>query len=228
MLLGLDALGDHGEAQVVGEIDGRAHDHRRCRCRSSEHERLVDLELVQRQALEMGERGIAGAEVVDRQTDPELVQRGRVRRAPSGSCITAVSVSSSVSRRGSTRHLPSRGDDLGQLLVVQAAGREVDRDADVVAGPLPGASWASAASKLQWVNGWIRPVFSASGMNSSGRIAPRAGWRQRASASTLRIVSASRSSLGWNSNEAGRPRSPGGARRRASDAGSVLRSLSRS
>ncbi len=58
------------------------------------------------------------------------------------------------------------------------------------------ASWASAASKLQRVKGWISPVCSACGMNSSGRMAPWAGWRQRASASTLWIVPPSRSSLG--------------------------------
>ena len=39
------------------------------------HERLVDLQLRQRQALEIGERGVTGAEVVERETDAERTQR---------------------------------------------------------------------------------------------------------------------------------------------------------
>ena len=69
----LDALGDHLQPEVVAEVDRRAHDdqvalvlqHRR-------DERAVDLELVDRQALEVGKRRVAGAEVVDREAHAEL------------------------------------------------------------------------------------------------------------------------------------------------------------
>ena len=42
----------------------------------------------------------------------------------------------------------------------------------------------------------MRPLLSATGMNSSGDTMPRAGWFQRASASTLRRAGRSRD-CGW-------------------------------
>ncbi len=75
VLLALDAFGDHRETEVVREIDGRADDHQIVVVVDHvNHEGLVDLELVQRQPLQVRERRIAGAEIVDRQADAEIVQ----------------------------------------------------------------------------------------------------------------------------------------------------------
>ena len=71
----LDAFGDHGESDVVREVDGRAHDDRIARvARHPLHERLVDLDLVQRQPAQIGERGITGAVIVDGKTASERMQ----------------------------------------------------------------------------------------------------------------------------------------------------------
>ena len=80
----LDALRGHGEPHVVREVDRRAHDRRVVGiAHEPDDERLVDLQLVHRQPLQVGERGIAGPEVVDRQADAHPVQaledRQRVR-----------------------------------------------------------------------------------------------------------------------------------------------------
>ena len=139
MLGGLDPLGDHAQAEVVGEIDGRAHDHQIVVVVGHlEHERLVDLELVQRQALQVRERRVAGAEVVDRQADPEIVQPEQV----SPRAVGIVHDRGLGELEGEPGRIDppfgqQRADGLGQLLVVQAAGREVDRDADLEARLLP-------------------------------------------------------------------------------------------
>jgi hypothetical protein len=55
-ILGLDALGDDAQAEVVGELDGRAHDRGVGGVDGHlDHERLVDLDHVDRQALEVGQ-----------------------------------------------------------------------------------------------------------------------------------------------------------------------------
>jgi hypothetical protein len=43
-----------------------------------QHERLVDLQFVDRQALQVRERGVAGAEVVDGQAQPRRLQIARI------------------------------------------------------------------------------------------------------------------------------------------------------
>ncbi len=71
----LDAARDHGEAELVRELDRRAHDQRVARVLGHAHdERLVDLELVERQAPQIGERRIAGPVIVDGELASELVQ----------------------------------------------------------------------------------------------------------------------------------------------------------
>ena len=72
---GLDALGHHLEVEVVPEVDRRLHDRRVARVLRHVHdERLVDLDGVDRQLLEVGERRVAGPEVVDREADAHLRQ----------------------------------------------------------------------------------------------------------------------------------------------------------
>ena len=79
------------------------------------HERAVDLDLVERQPLEVGERGVAGAEVVERQA------ARRARAGPSstsvartGSAITVCSEISHSSRSPGTPWRPSSAGDRGR------------------------------------------------------------------------------------------------------------------
>ena len=91
-LLGaLDALGDRVEAEAAAEAEERAQDRLRARIvLQRADEGAVELDLVEREAAQIAERGMADAEIVER--DPhaqplELAQRleiglGRPRAAP--------------------------------------------------------------------------------------------------------------------------------------------------
>ena len=71
----LDALGDDPETEVLPELDSRPDD--REVLDAVEHvgdERAVDLDLLDRQPLQVGERGESRPEVVDRETHPDLGQ----------------------------------------------------------------------------------------------------------------------------------------------------------
>ena len=74
LLLGLDALGRDPQPERVSETDHGGHDRGVAGIRAeAAHERAVDLHRVDREALEVAERRVAGAEVVDR----ELARRAR-------------------------------------------------------------------------------------------------------------------------------------------------------
>ena len=68
-----DAFGEGSEAEVPAELDEDA-DQRVGFGGAVDRvgERAVDLDRVDRELLERGERGVAGAEVVDRDVDAEL------------------------------------------------------------------------------------------------------------------------------------------------------------
>ena len=76
LFLGFHALGNHLQPQAVGQRDDGAHDGGVVRVgQQVVHKALVDLELAQRHAFEVGERGIAGAKVVQRKTHAMRAQR---------------------------------------------------------------------------------------------------------------------------------------------------------
>ncbi len=60
-------------------------------------------------------------------------------------------------------------------------------------------AWAQAVRSTHSPIGTMRPVSSASGMNSVGEMMPRSGWRQRTSASTPTIWPLGTSIWGWYS-----------------------------
>src|SRR5262245_57657189 len=70
--VGLGAFRHHVHAEIVRHPDDRAQDHRALTLVRRAHERLVDLDGVEREALEVGERGMAGAEIVERKAGAEL------------------------------------------------------------------------------------------------------------------------------------------------------------
>jgi hypothetical protein len=87
----LDALADRPHAERLPEGEDRARDRRvRLVARDPVDERLVDLEHVHREALQVGERRVAGPEVVDGQRTPSAL-----------SACSRASVAS-VSRRASS------------------------------------------------------------------------------------------------------------------------------
>ena len=74
-LLRLHAFRDDRQAEVPPEVDRGADDRRVARVVAhARDERAVDLDRLHRQPLEVRERGVAGAEVVDREPEPHLVQ----------------------------------------------------------------------------------------------------------------------------------------------------------
>ena len=75
--IGLGAFGDHVHAEVVGERDDRFQDHRAGAAAGGADEGLVDLDGVERKALQIGQRGMAGAEIVQRQADAEFADAGQ-------------------------------------------------------------------------------------------------------------------------------------------------------
>src|SRR5262245_20332606 len=83
LLLRLHALGDDLELQAVREPDDRERDHRVFRVGGDvAHEGVVDLERVDRKALEVGKARVARAEVVDGDLHPRVLQPAqRARRA---------------------------------------------------------------------------------------------------------------------------------------------------
>jgi hypothetical protein len=78
----LHALGHGGQRQAVTELHDRPGNRPVRRRREVGDEGAVDLQDVDRQAVEVGQRGVARPEVIDRDMDAELAQgaRGRPRR----------------------------------------------------------------------------------------------------------------------------------------------------
>ncbi len=84
-VLGLDAFTDDAQAEVVPEVDDRAHDRGvRGSDQHVEHEALVDLELVDREGREIAERRLAPTEVVEADANADVAEpseraRGTIR-----------------------------------------------------------------------------------------------------------------------------------------------------
>jgi hypothetical protein len=71
----LHALGEHAEIQAAAEHQHRPDDGRIVQILGHPaHEGLIDLQLVQRETLQVRQRGIAGAEVVDRELHAERLE----------------------------------------------------------------------------------------------------------------------------------------------------------
>src|SRR5262245_13085631 len=69
----LHALGDHAQAELMRKLDRRTDNRLVLRLLHAHHERLVDLELVDREPLELRKGGLARTEVVDGDPEAQLV-----------------------------------------------------------------------------------------------------------------------------------------------------------
>ena len=68
LFLGFHAFGDDRHFKTVTEANDRAHDRRRLRIASKIHDKgAVDLDLVERERLQIAQRGVAAAEIVHRE-----------------------------------------------------------------------------------------------------------------------------------------------------------------
>ncbi len=143
----LHALGDDLEAEVVAEVDRRADDdqvtlvaqHRR-------DERAVDLQLVDRHLAQVGERRVAGAEVVDRQVHPELAEAADGRQRAVG--IGHEHALGDLELQGIGRQRVGGQqplDPLGKIAVEQIAHRQVDRDREIAAVAAPAGALGDRA-----------------------------------------------------------------------------------
>src|SRR5947208_3885266 len=124
----LDPLGRHGDPQAVGQRQDGVGDGGVARGSVHVvHERLVDLDAVGRKAGDIGERGIAGAEVIERDPAAELAQPLE-RGAPGGGVLDQ--------HRFGDLHLDQRrrnhgrrrllGDDARRVAMQQVLARDVD------------------------------------------------------------------------------------------------------
>ena len=84
LALVLDALGDDLQPEAPGQADDGGDQRRAARVRVDQRidERLVDLEHVDGEALQMAERGVAGPEVVDGDPDAQLPELGEGLATP--------------------------------------------------------------------------------------------------------------------------------------------------
>jgi hypothetical protein len=140
-VLGLDALGHHAQVEVVRELDRRAHDRGVGGVDGHlDHERLVDLDRVDRQALEVGERRVARAEVVDAERQPDLAQAHQRRLGARRVGHQHRLGDLELEQLGVDLVLGEQARDLDRELGVEERARgQVDRDRELEPGvaPLP-------------------------------------------------------------------------------------------
>ena len=133
-------LGHHRQPEVVPEVDDRADDRRvEALAVARGQERAVDLQLVHRQAAQVGQRGVAGAEVVDRQPHPAVAQLPQHQQRPvrvGHDAGLGDLQGEQVGRQPVQLQQPV--DQADQGVVDQAAQRDVGRDADAGQLVLPG------------------------------------------------------------------------------------------
>ena len=167
-------LGEHPQAEVAAELDvvrtiiaPRVLVH-------AEDEGLVDLELARPAAAQVGQRGVAGAEVVERERDAQLVERpaSDLARAHRVGIIERLGDLQLEHRRaGIALRRAARRPAAARPTSSRFAGRRGSRRPRA-SRPVVAASGALARARGRaraGVSGAIRPVCSASGRNSSGR-----------------------------------------------------------
>jgi len=165
--------------------------------RHREHERLVDLDLVYGESLQVREGRVPVPKSSIETSMPSSATRSSNVTVRCGSAIIWVSVISRINWRGSrrARRTTSRAAPRGRRRA--GARREVHRDREIEPDVGPGADLREREVEDERVIWRMSPVLSASSTNSSGGIGPCCGCCQRASASTPTIRPVPRSAFGW-------------------------------
>ena len=130
------------------------------RSSSSAHERAVDLDLVERKHLEIAERGVPGAEIVEHDRDAEVLELVQHREVPAFFCSSTVSVISSSQPLGRKAGLASARATISiRSPLAELRGERLT--ATLRCGGQPAAS-LHALRRIHSPSGTIRPVSSAS------------------------------------------------------------------
>ena len=180
-----DPLGDDGLVQRVGQVDDRLGDGARVVVVGHVgDEGLVDFQDIHRQALQVGHRGITGAEVVDRDLCAHLPQLTEHRNRVGAFVHEQAFGDLDFQRRSRRAGLPQRLlDDVNQVAAAELASGVIDGDP-----------------------GWIQARRSPGRMlragleqhpATPGSTRPRVGWFHRNKASAPLIRPVRRSSCGW-------------------------------
>src|SRR5690606_35847673 len=168
----LDAFDHHRHAQIRREPGNAGQElARTARCLDILDKGAVDLDLIEREMVQIAQAGIARAEIVERYAHPEPLE---VFEHGAGNLERLDSVISSSSRwagrpeRSSAdvteRTTSPRRNWMGEILTATptAPGQVVH--------------CLQASCRIQSASSSITLVASASGMNSAGEIVPRSGW----------------------------------------------------
>jgi hypothetical protein len=162
---------------------------------------LSILRIVDREAAQVAERRVAGAEVVDGQHHPEPLElpQPQAHRLDVADQDALGDLEGELARR-QPRGL-QRVDHLGdQALLLELAAGQVDVDRQrrrVRELVLPAAGLEAGLEQHHSTIGPIRPCSSARGMNAGGGSRPLTGWSQRTRASTRVMRPDTSSTIGW-------------------------------
>ena len=183
ILGGLDALGGDDHAEALGELDDRLDDRDILRPRAGfADEAAVDLQFVEHRLVQIADRRIAGAEIVERDADAERAQALQ-----------------HVERRAVVAEEHALGDfELDPVARQLVAGERLADDVGqrrawticlglMLSATVIGSGQVAAARQASSIThspiAGISPISSATGMKTFGGTRPRCGWFQRISAS---------------------------------------------
>ena len=185
--LRLKPFGHDMHTQFVGQGDDGPQDDQSRGRSVLPHKGPVDLQRVEGIALQIGERGMAGAEIVQCQAgaqfaDPPEHLRGKFRIAHDKGFGDL-----KLQRfRCDARTRQDRFDIVNQVVTKKLGAGDVDRNKRqmrLVNLVLPQRQVAAARSSAKTPSCTIKPLSSAAGMNSVGEMVPRFWCSQRNSAS---------------------------------------------
>ena len=153
------------------------------------HETLVDLDLVERNNLEISERGVAGAEIVQRKGHAEIVQ------PPQGVPGVLAVLQQCGFRDLELKTFERQSRFLRASTIVSTQSLASNCNAETLTATMMSSRHAQASRHARLSthspSAPIRPFASAIGMKTAGEIIPRSGWRHLTSASmqtTLRLM----------------------------------------
>ena len=124
----LDPLRDHVQSEVVAELDDRT-DQRRIAAVQIRDETRVDLDLVDRQLAQIGQRGVPGPEVVDAESHPQMAESVQRLECPAR-IIGELPLGQLEAQRPGREPgaIQQVGDPADQHRIVQVATGQVDTD----------------------------------------------------------------------------------------------------
>jgi hypothetical protein len=194
----LDAFGDDFQVEGMAEVDHATDERQSGLVAGLRDQGPVDLDAVERQTSQVGERRVSGAEVVEAEMDPEGAQLAEQLDGAIPWAIRAVSVSSSSSSAaGSAARRSAAATTAGSRPSRSWWAETLIETRRGVPAAAQAAAWVQARSMTHSPMSPIRPRSSASGMNTSGGTVSVPPGSQRIRASTLRDVPVRVSSCSW-------------------------------